>query len=256
MDKNCADRTDLYGDSRRSYRLSIKPDGMISFPVAVRETDLWISAGEDLSEVALELTLECRREIEAYITTYPAFLKTLIPWRRDPFAPSVVKAMVDATSRLGIGPMASVAGAIAEFVGKGLLKLSDQVIVENGGDVFMSLGRPCTVAILAGSSPLSGMIGLKIRPQQMPAGVCTSSGTVGHSLSYGKADAVCVVAPSACIADGAATALANRINNFQDLQALPSMADQLGALSGGVGIIGEQMVAWGQVELVDLRARS
>ncbi|NCO60959.1 MAG: hypothetical protein COZ70_09550 [Deltaproteobacteria bacterium CG_4_8_14_3_um_filter_51_11] len=239
-------------DFGRPYRLKAKPAGMTSFRIAVRETDLWISAEKDLRETALELTLECRREIEAYIKSYPSFLKTLVPWRVDPFAPTMVKSMVAAAARLGIGPMATVAGTIAEFVGKELLKFSDQVIVENGGDVFLSVKRPCTVSILAGISPLTGLTGIKIRAQQTPLGVCTSSGTVGHSLSYGRADAVCVVAKSACFADGAATALANRVTRYQDLQALPALADYFGEILGGVGIVGQHMIAWGEVELVDL----
>jgi ApbE superfamily uncharacterized protein (UPF0280 family) len=244
---------DTKADFERSYRVRANPDGMMSFRLAIRETDLWISAEKDLREIALELTLQCRREIEAYINAYPPFLKALIPWRTDPFAPDVIKAMVEATSKLGVGPMASVAGTIAELVGTGLLKFSGQVIVENGGDVYISVTRPCIVAILAGASPMSGLTGLKIQPQQTPLGVCTSSGTVGHSLSYGKADAVCVVARSACFADGAATALANRINSYRDLQTLPAMAGEFDDILGGVGIIGQHMIAWGQVELVNLR---
>lgn len=240
-------------DFGRPYRLRTNPDGMTSFRITVRETDLWISAKKDLRETALELTLDCRREIETYIKFNPSFLKALTPWRVGPFAPNTVKSMAAAASKLGIGPMATVAGTIAEFVGRGLSKFSDQVIVENGGDVFLSVKRPCTVSILAGLSPLSGLTGIKIRAQQTPLGVCTSSGTVGHSLSYGRADAVCVVARSACFADGAATALANRVSRYQDLQALPGLADHFGEILGGVGIIGQHMIAWGEVELVDLR---
>lgn len=236
----------------KSYRQRIHSKGMVSFQISVRETDLWVTASQDLTTHGLDLLLECRRGLEDYIASHPVFLKTLVPWEWDPYAPPLVKEMIEATRRAGVGPMASVAGAIAEFVGKGLIKHTSEVIVENGGDVFVSLKRPCNVALLAGSSPLSGLLGLKIPVKQMPAGVCTSSGTVGHSLSYGNADAVCVLARSASYADAAATALANQINNSGDLARLPALAEKMGAVIGVVAIAGEKMVAWGDIELVGL----
>ena len=75
--------------------------------------------------------------------------------------------------------MASVAGAIAQFVAQGLLESTNQVIVENGGDIFLKVNRPVNVSVFAGESPLSEKIGLKIPSRQMPLGICSSSGTVG-----------------------------------------------------------------------------
>ena len=93
--------------------------------------------------------------------------------------------------------MAAVAGGIAECVGQGLLDAGHkEIIVENGGDLFLSRSVALTVSIFAGQSPLSNRLGLNIVPEQMPLGICTSSGTVGHSLSFGLADSVTVVADS------------------------------------------------------------
>ncbi|MBW1868220.1 MAG: UPF0280 family protein, partial [Deltaproteobacteria bacterium] len=103
-----------------------------------------------------------------------------------------------------MGPMAAVAGAIAQYVGMGLLDLTDQVIVENGGDIFLKADRSLTVSVFAGASPLSGRFGLLIPVSRMPLGVCSSSATVGHSLSRGIADVVCILSPSSALADGAA----------------------------------------------------
>jgi ApbE superfamily uncharacterized protein (UPF0280 family) len=225
---------------------------MVSYRVAVRETDLHISSTLSLEQDALNLILECRRSLEAYIAAKPGFLTAMRPWPPDPFAPFIVREMIEAGTTAGVGPMAAVAGAIAEYVGRGLLKMTDQVIVENGGDIFLKTDRPCRVAILAGESPLSGRIGILAAPGEMPLSVCTSSGKVGHSLSTGKSDAVCVVSKSASLADAAATALANRVCHPRDLAELPSFAKRIGGLVGVAGIMGDRLVVWGSLELVEL----
>jgi ApbE superfamily uncharacterized protein (UPF0280 family) len=164
----------------------------------------------------------------------------------------MIKTMIEMTSRAGVGPMASVAGAIAQFVAEGLLRFTDQVIVENGGDIFLKTLRPAIVSIYAGESPLSEKFGLKIPTQQMPLGICSSSGTVGHSLSMGVADIVCTIASSAVLADGASTALCNRIKNKTDLEEIPHWAGQIPGIKGGIAIMGDSMIPWGDVELVGL----
>lgn len=236
----------------RFYRRLIKPKGMVSYRVAVRESDLLICSALPLRQEALDLTLECRRSLEAYIAAHPSFLAAMNPWPFDPFAPPIVKDMLNAASIAGVGPMAAVAGAIAEYVGRGLLEKTDQIVVENGGDIFLRLNRDCKVAVLAGNSPLSGRIGIIAPVRKMPLAVCTSSGRVGHSFSAGRADAVCVVAGSAALADAAATALANRVLSPGDLRELPSIAGGIKDLIGGAGIMGETLVAWGGIELAEL----
>lgn len=240
------------GETERYYRRLANPEGMVSYRVAVRETDLHISSPVDLKKEALNLTLECRRSLEAYMAAKPGFLTAMRPWPQDPFAPLIVRGMMEAASRAGVGPMAAVAGAIAEYVGRGLLKITGQVIVENGGDIFIKADRPCKVAILAGDSPLSGRIGILADPREMPLAICTSSGKVGHSLSTGKSDAVCVVAKSASLADAAATALANRVCHSRDLAELPSLAKRIGGLLGVAVIMADRLMAWGSVELVEI----
>jgi ApbE superfamily uncharacterized protein (UPF0280 family) len=160
--------------------------------------------------------------------------------------------MIRASSQVGTGPMASVAGAIAQSVGEGLLGLSEEVIVENGGDLFLATKRTVTVAIFAGTSPLSERMGIRVYPYQMPLGMCTSSGTIGHSLSLGKADAVCVLSPSAALADAAATALGNRIQSVRDIEPATDWARSVEGIAGGVVVIGATMASWGELELVNL----
>jgi ApbE superfamily uncharacterized protein (UPF0280 family) len=234
----------------RKYRERAAAKGLESFHISVKETDLWVSADRVLKKETEDLVFEYRGQLESYIQNHPEFAGTLDPYPADPFAPPMVKEMIRCTREIGVGPMASVAGAIAQFVGRGLLEWSEQAIVENGGDIFLRAKRPVTVSILAGESPLSERVGLKIFVRQMPLGVCASSGTVGHSLSMGKADAVCLISPSAVLADGAATALCNRVKGKRDLERIPEWADQIAGINGGTAILGDRMVSWGDVELV------
>ncbi len=236
----------------RTYRTRMAREGLTAFQVTVRETDLLILAIRDLSREVRGLVVRERAQLEGYISAHPNFLTALTPWPEDPFAPPLVREMIAAGRRAGVGPMAAVAGAIAERVGRELLSDSPEVIVENGGDLFLALSRPATVSLYAGASPLSHRIGLKIRPEDTPLGVCTSSGTVGHSRSFGWADAACVLAPTAALADALATALGNRIQQAGDLApALDWLAQVPGAL-GAVAVVGERLGAWGQVELLPL----
>jgi ApbE superfamily uncharacterized protein (UPF0280 family) len=236
----------------RTYRKRVRARGLVSFRVSVKETDLLVSADRDLQEEARALVLDLRHQLETYIRDDPGFATSLSPHGEDPYAPPLVKEMIRATREVGVGPMGSVAGAIAQHVALGLLEITPQVIVENGGDIFLKARRRVTVALYAGRSPLSGKIGLLIPVRQMPLGVCSSSGTVGHSLSMGTADAVCLVSGSAALADGAATAVGNRIRQPADLEAAGEWARAIEGILGGVVILKDRMIVWGDVELVDL----
>jgi ApbE superfamily uncharacterized protein (UPF0280 family) len=238
--------------TRRSYRSRVRSSDLVTFEVAVKETDLQVSAEHRLEKETRDLVFESRHQIESYISTHGDFLTALEPYPEDPYAPPVVKEMIECAREVGVGPMASVAGAIAEYVGRHLLEKTNQVIVENGGDLFLKASRPVTVSIFAGTSPLSEKIGLVISPERMPLGVASSSGTVGHSLSLGKADVGCVVSPSAALADAAATALCNRIQGRKDLTRIEEWARNLKGILGALVILGDEIASWGQIELVAL----
>jgi uncharacterized protein len=236
----------------RTYRTRMARPGLVGFRVAVRETDLWVLAAHDLSQEVREVVLQERRQLEAYIAAHPEFLTTLAPWPEDPFAPPVVREMIAAAKIAGVGPMAAVAGALAERVGRALAPLSDEIIVENGGDIFLKVASPATVSLFAGQSPLSHRVGLKIGPELSPLGVCTSSGTVGPSLSFGRADAACILAPSSALADAAASGLGNRVTDAGAIAAALEWAASVPGLLGAVVIVGDKLGAWGRVELAPL----
>ena len=237
---------------KRTYRNLVKTDDLVKFEVIVKETDLLVRAKSDLFRETRESVLKYRRQIEAYIEVNPEFQRSLIPLKEDPYAPEIVREMIR-TSRLAhVGPMAAVAGAMAESVSKDLLKLSEEVIVENGGDIYLATSRERTIGIYAGDSPLSLKIGIVIGPEDSPLGVCTSSGTVGHSLSFGKADAVCILSKSAALADAAATAVGNIVKEKKDIELGLERGKEIEGVLGTLIIVGEKMGVWGNVKLTQL----
>lgn len=241
-------RNDPFRFRERTYRNSISNNRLFAFQVQVLETDLWISASHDLSEMALDLVYRYRHLIEEYIQLHPNFLTSFIPLEFDPLAPSIVRDMLSAAIVAGVGPMASVAGAIAQYIGVDLSRHSDEVIVENGGDIFVKSQEELRVGIFAGSSPLSEKVFLKIKPENTPLGVCTSSGTVGHSISLGQADAVCVISKSAVLSDAAATAVGNSVKSHTDIKKALEKGLQIRGVLGLVIIAGERLGALGDIE--------
>lgn len=236
----------------RSYRNLSGMDNLASFNVIVQETDLLVHAPEPLQNETRESILKHRGFIEKYIDMHPEFLKTLVPWKDDKFAPQIVAEMIHAGKKAGVGPMAAVAGAVAEFIGMDLLAYTDEVVVENGGDLFIKTNGVLTAGIYAADSPLNLRMGLLIDSRDKPVAVCTSSGTVGHSLSFGRADAVCIVSGSCPLADAAATAVGNLVKGKKDIRGAIDFGKTIEGVTGIAVIIGEDAGFWGDVEVVSL----
>jgi len=236
-------------DEPRTYRRWLKNE-LSQFRVRIDESDLMISAERPLRELAERALLSVRADLESYLRQDPGFASALRPYDPQPDAPEVVREMAEAARLCGVGPMAAVAGAVAQYVGRTLLAETKQVIVENGGDIFMHSLEPRTAAIYAGSSPLSGKLGLCISLVDHDLGLCTSSGTVGPSLSFGKADAAIVLATSGALADAAASALGNRVQTADDVQPALEYLRTIEGVLGGAAIIGEHLGAWGDLEVV------
>ena len=237
----------------RTYRALQDTGALATFQVREAESDLWIASKRDGSRAAREALLAVRGEIQDYIKARPRFAESLEPVEPDGAAPEIIQWMIAAGRAAGVGPMAAVAGAVAEGVGRALLADgAEEVIVENWGDLFLASRAPRTVAIFAGASPLSMRVGLRIAAEATPLGVSTSSGTVGPSLSQGRADAAVAVAADACLADAAATALGNRVESADDLDAALAFARGIDGLAGALIIMGEKLGAWGGLEIVRL----
>jgi ApbE superfamily uncharacterized protein (UPF0280 family) len=235
------------GFQPRTYRQQCRRGNLVGFRVVIGESDLLIMAQKDLAEESRLVLGELRCRIQEYAAADPDFITALAPRTVPDHAPAVVRDMAAASAVFGVGPMAAVAGAISESVARHLAQYSDEVIVENGGDDFLISSRPVTTAIYAGSSPLSMKLGIEVSPRPEGISICTSSGMVGHSLSFGSADAVTVIARSGCIADAAATAVANRIMTEADIGKAIEFARGFPDILGLVIIKGEAAGIYGDV---------
>jgi uncharacterized protein len=233
----------------RTYRNWVKNKDLVSFNVIVEETDCYISASLNLAGKARRLIQKYRSHLKKYISSHPQFFTTLEPFECEEDAPSIVKAMCQAGKQAAVGPMAAVAGAVAYFIGEELTPFSPDLIIENGGDIYLRSTRDRLIGIYAGRSPLSGKIGIQIPAKNTPLGISTSSGTVGHSLSFGKADAVVVLAETAILSDAAATCIGNLIITPTDIPVGISRAQSIHGVTGVLIIKDEEMGAWGDLQL-------
>ncbi|MFW5857573.1 MAG: UPF0280 family protein [Planctomycetota bacterium] len=239
----------------RTYRKFMTASDLETFEVRVEETDLQIAAERDLSGAALSAIHRIRGMLEHFLEGHPKFGTTL-----DPFPecnrswPREIQAMIRAGRAAGTGPMSAVAGCVAEYVGKALLGETEQVIVENGGDLFLVSNVERTLAIYAGDdNPLSMQRGLRIRPELTPLGICTSSGTVGHSLSLGLADAAVVLAEDTALADAVATSTGNMVARREDVDPALDWALSVPGVLGCAVVLGETLGARGDgIDLVEL----
>ncbi|MBU1169860.1 MAG: UPF0280 family protein [Proteobacteria bacterium] len=243
-------------ENRHIYRRRVDRPGLLPFSVTCCQTNLQILAEHNLQKQATEQLLCHRGYIESYISQYPEFATTLAPFPSKGPAPKIIRDMIAASRDAGVGPMASVAGALAEYVGRELLAFSSEIIIENGGDIFIRTKRPVTIGIYAGTSPLSMKIGLVMDRKNRPFSVCTSSGTVGHSLSFGSSDAVCIVSDSALLADAAATSIGNRVSMEKDIDSAIAFGKSIRGVQGIVIIVGSKVGLWGDVELVSLSKKA
>ena len=237
---------------KKHYRNLISEDFLKSYQIKVSETDLYIRTDTDLSDIALKSVIKHRNFIEEYIKKRPDFLSSLNPLEKDPRAPEIVRAMLSLSKEARVGPMASVAGAMSEFVGLDLLKYSKNVIVENGGDIFIKTSKMLKVGIFAAESPLSLRVAIRVLPKEMPLGVCTSSASVGHSLSFGIADAVSVTSKSAILADAAATFIGNRVKMKEDIKRAIEDGLRIKGVLGVIVIAGDAMGVAGDITIEEI----
>ncbi len=234
----------------RDYREGVVKNNLTVFEVKIKESDLLISADRDLSTEAVESLYRARARIEGYIKNHPRFLTSLKPLLPDRMAPDTVGNMLIASQAAGVGPMAAVAGAVAESVGRDLREYSRNLIIENGGDLYIETEFDVQAAIFAGESRLSNRVSIILKKEEMPVGVCTSSATVGPSLSFGKTDACCVKAKSAALADATASAVGNLVQSSKDIRKALDRGMKIDGVSGIVIIIGDHLGAIGDIELV------
>ncbi|MDL2291390.1 UPF0280 family protein [Desulfovibrio sp. OttesenSCG-928-F20] len=241
----------------RWYRSPAPQPGEASFQVVLEQSDLWITVREDCLPLArtraLELLTEARAPISAWTQLDPAFGPALAPLDVPDHAPDIVRRMAAAARIMQVGPMAAVAGAVAEHVARGLLPLSPDCLVENGGDSMLFSSKERLVALLPDPHG-KATLGLRLEAGAFPLSLCASSGTFGHSLSFGKGDLAVARSKNACLADAAATALCNRLKKPGDAGRVAEFAASFknqgldGVFVQCCGEIG----VWGDMELVSL----
>ncbi|MDB4582166.1 UPF0280 family protein [Draconibacterium sp.] len=209
----------------RTYRTQFNTKRFTGFEVIHLETDLWIgvdpaSFNKKMKVVAQAKMESLRQKFDNYIQSEPFFKKSLKPFQPAEAAPLEAKEMALAAEKAGIGPMSAVAGLFAREVGEELIQnfSVNELVIENGGDIYVLLKDELVFSVFAGESILSERIGLVISPEKQKLGICTSAGTVGPSLSYGKADAVVVVCEDILLADALATALGNKVKTPNDVE--------------------------------------
>lgn len=241
----------------RLYRGSMNRERFRFFPATLRESDLWIGVPhtdfqENMMAAAHKELQRLRDILDSYIQVNPGFSTSLDPISLSSESiaiPEEIRIMLKCGQLTRTGPMSAVAGLFAEFVGKRLeidFKL-EEVVVENGGDLYLRNNSELVSVIHAGKSPLSDKMAFSIPPGAR--GICTSSGTLGHSLSLGRADALTVISESTALADAWATALANEVKNPGDMEAVLDKVSELPDIQACAVIAGDQIGVRGEIEL-------
>lgn len=219
---------------KRTYRSQFNTSRFTGFEVKYLDTDLWIgidteSFKDEMKQVALNRIKILRSQLDEYIKMEPFFAKSLKPFQPSEIAPAEAIEMAVAAEKAGIGPMSAVAGLFAREVGEEIVQNFSvkEMVIENGGDIFALLNDEFVLSVFAGNSPLSERIGLVIPEGKKKWGICTSAGTVGPSLSFGKADAVVVICEDILLADACATALGNKVKSPNDVEKVINASEKI-----------------------------
>ncbi len=235
----------------RFYRDYTDTDGFV-FNVKIDTSDLYIKADANLHDTAFEILRTAREELEEHINKHSEFLYSL-----DPLIPygdetEISRAMYKASEAAGVGPMAAVAGAIAEKVGRELMNYSGEIIVENGGDIWLKLEKPAIIGIYVNNVYFRNNLGIKIDPVKTPCSVCTSTSRLGHSLSFGRADSVTVIADTGALADAAATAVCNMVQTADDMEKALESGMSIPGVRGCLIIFRDKIALQGDIELAPM----
>jgi uncharacterized protein len=231
------------------YRSSMKYTEKYNWRIVYKYSDLIISCNRDVIGKIRSLLIEAYDLLESFIGKEPYFGKSLSPIEVKDNYPPIVKKMCQKAEVFNIGPMATVAGAICDYIASGLRGQYSRLIIENGGDVFIKSNKDVDVGVYVKSKIFRDRIYLKIRSKDTPCGLCSSSGIFGHSLSMGRADLVMVLSGSTISADGAATSIANRIEKDADIESIIELYEEKKEIKGILIVKGEDIGIWGKIEL-------
>ena len=172
---------------------------------------------EKFDAVTAEIVRQ-RRILEEYIGRHPDFRRSLKPLELLTGAPDVAQSMARAAKFVGVGPMAAVAGAMAQCAGRAALDAgASEVVVDNGGDIYICAVEPVIIGLKTGTTDLADRLAFSLQADDTPVSICSSSGKMGHSMSLGECDLATVVAKDTALADAAATQAANLVRIVDDI---------------------------------------
>ncbi len=239
---------------RRSYRANMGEGRFTSLSIAVGESDLYIGYRGAVESAAFEqCALRKLRRLRQEILDYPdpRLLTSLVPLFQQEERSPLLSSMLASAEQANVGPMAAVAGAIAQEMGRHLRTAFPltELVIENGGDLYLFLKEPLPVRLLAPPSPFDGKLALLAREE---IGIATSSATMGHSLSFGRADAVMVASSDAALADALATSYCNRVQTSDDAHRLCAALIAEQGVIAAVIAIGDTLAIGGSLEVLHL----
>ncbi|MFO7928435.1 MAG: UPF0280 family protein [Candidatus Humimicrobiaceae bacterium] len=233
------------------YRRRLKGLVPYNWHIVYKHSDLFVSCSKDLLSKIVKQLRDFYVVIEEVIKTSPNFQKSLMPVKENKDYPKIINEMIRKSRNFNVGPMASVAGAVCDYIGRNLSGKCSTLLIENGGDVFIKSIKDLTVGIHVENDNFRNKICLRIKKGQTPCGLCSSSGIFGHSLSLGKSDLVTVLGKTTIGADAAATALGNRVGKEKDINVAIDAFKNKAGIMGMLVIKGKRLGAWGNIELVN-----
>ncbi|MBN2737782.1 MAG: UPF0280 family protein [Spirochaetales bacterium] len=203
--------------------------------------------GRDFSNIEKAIKTQ-RRLLEKYIEKHRAFKEALEPIEIRSNAPEIARRMALASELCGTGPMAAVAGAMAQVAVEKSLEQGHEALVENGGDIYAALKQAVVIALYPGKDhPLTGSLALRIEPHDMPLALCSSSSKMGHSLSFGQCDLATVMAVDGALADAAATMACNKVSCEADVDKALGWLEMIPGLRGAIIVKNNKIGLWGDL---------
>ncbi|MCL2890526.1 MAG: UPF0280 family protein [Methanomassiliicoccaceae archaeon] len=218
------------------------------------QTAVTIIAEPEYIKIAKDAVFDARSQIESKISGDPFFKTTYEAYEASKNDGIVVKRMCSASVKASVGPMAAVAGAIAEYaVEKMIAAGSKYAVVDNGGDIALFTDRESVVGLYANVN--GKRLSLRIPETKKIVGICSSSASVGPSVSLGGSEISTVISDDVALADACATLLGNLVKGNDDLAGSLETVCGIEGVTGCLAYCGGKMAMCGNIpELVTSEA--
>ena len=216
------------------------------FPLSYKESILTVVCDDGLRDEAFDALMEARFSIESKIAEDPFFGMTYYPYEASPSDDDIVRRMCEASKIADVGPMAGVAGAVAVHIAERLVSEgSSHAVVENGGDIAFYSPEPRLVGIFA-DHPVFRDLAFSMSSDRI-VGMCSSSRTVGPSVSLGASSISTVISDDVVLADCCATALGNLAKDEGSLQGAVTDIGSRKGVTGCLACCGDKVAMFGDL---------